>query len=138
MPHVSFNKLEDKERRALYHSFVMALEKCFAAGKGSGFLYEFLTRTEREMFAKRLAVITLLKKEIPVSAIASALKMSRVTIDTMAAKYEAGKYDKLVATALKDKGIGDIIDAIIENMNTAGGLMPPYVGRGSKRGKKNF
>ena len=133
MPHVSFNKLEDDERKALYRSFVKALEKAFRADKGFAIMQEFFTHTEREMFAKRLAVVVLIKKDIPSSKIAMMLKMSRVTIDTMVVKYDAGKYTHLINTALKDKGVGDIIDAIMQNMNTAGGLMPPYVGRGRKK-----
>ncbi len=133
MPHVSFNKLRDDQRKALYRSFVKALEKSFATEKGFFVLQEFLTYTEREMFAKRLAVITLLKKEVPVSKIASGLKMSRVTIDTMVVKYEAGKYANILNIALKEKGIENIIDTIFQNMNTAGGFMPPYINRTHRR-----
>ena len=135
MPHVSFNKLEDSERRALYRSLVKTLEKSFAQGKGFAVLQEFLTHTEREMLAKRLAVVVLIKREVPVSKIANILKMSRVTIDTMALKYEAGRYDQLVSVALKENSIGDLLDGLIKNMNTAGGLMPPYVGRGQKKSR---
>lgn len=133
MPHVSFNKLDDEKRKAIYREFVRALEKAFDDGKGFGVLQEFLTYTEREMFAKRLAVIALLKKNIPISKISNILKMSRVTIDTMSAKYEGGKYDLIIKTALKEKGIADILDDIIKNLNTAGGLMPPKVGKGRWR-----
>ena len=129
MPHVSSNRLDDEKRKALYREFVKALEKAFDAEKGFGVMQEFLTFTEKEMFAKRLAVIALLKKNISVYKISSVLKMSRVTIDTMSAKYEAGRYDLIIRTALKEKGVLDILDDIVENLNTAGGLMPPYVGR---------
>ncbi|MDP2642000.1 MAG: Trp family transcriptional regulator [bacterium] len=130
MPHVSFNKLDDQKRKELYREFVKSLERAFKSEKSFAVLQEFLTHTEREMFAKRFAVIALLKKSVPVSKIATVLKMSRVTIDTMAIKYESGKYDRLIASALKEKSIFDILDSIGENLDTAGGMLPPYVGRG--------
>ncbi len=129
MPHVSSNRLDDEKRKALYREFVKALEKAFDAGKGFGVMQEFLTFTEKVMFAKRLAVIALLKKNISVYKISNVLKMSRVTIDTMSAKYEASKYDLIIRIALKEKGVLDILDDVVENLNTAGGFMPPYIGR---------
>jgi uncharacterized protein YerC len=135
MPHVSFNKIDDDKRKALYREFVRVIEKACDAGKGFVVFQEFFTHTEREMFAKRLAVVALLKKQIPVSTIAGALKMSRVTIDTMALKYGSGKYDHMIQWALKEKNVLDILDDLAKNLNTAGGLMPPYIGQGSKRNK---
>lgn len=132
MPHVSFNKLADGEKKALYRSLVKALEKSFSDRRGFEVLQEFLTRTEREMLAKRFAVIALLKREVPASKIANVLKMSRVTIDTMAVKYEAGKYDKLIQAALREKNVMDILEDVFDKLNTAGGLLPPRIKRRSK------
>lgn len=133
MPHVSNNKLEDKHIESLYKELVFSLEKCFKDRKSLAVLNQFFTRTEREMFAKRFAVIAMLSRGISRATISRVLKMSPVTADTMHAKYEAGRYDWIVKAALKKKTIGDILDDITENLNTAGGILPPYIGRGRKR-----
>lgn len=135
MPHVSNNKLEDEERKALYRELIKSFEKAFSAGKGGSVLQQFLTYTEREMFAKRFAVIAMLEREVSVSAIAHSLKMSPATIDAMQAKYEARRYDEIIKV-LKGRSLGQIIEKISENLNTAGGLLPPYVGRGRKKNKR--
>jgi|SRR3990167_3896052 len=126
MPHVSNRKLNDKHSEALYKEFIRSLERCFDDEKGLYVLGQFFTRTEREMFAKRFAVIAMLDKRMPVSVIAKVLKMSPVTIETMAAKYEAGRYEWVLKSALGKKDIWEIIESII----TVGGVMPPKTGKG--------
>lgn len=126
MPHVSNRKLDEDHRKALYKEFVRSLEKCFDAEKGLYVLGQFFTHTEREMFSKRFAVIAMLSRLTPISVIAKVLKMSPVTVDTMSAKYEAGKYDWVVKAALGKKDVWEIIDRIV----TVGGVMPPKAGKG--------
>jgi Trp operon repressor len=132
MPHVSNQKLDDEERKALYRELVRSLEKAFSAGKGGSVLHGFFTYTEREMFAKRFAVIAMLEREVSVSKISRSLKMSPATIDVMQAKYEAGRYVEIV-NVLKGRSLDQILDKISDNLNTAGGVLPPYVGRGKKK-----
>jgi hypothetical protein len=84
------------------------------------------------MFAKRFAVIAMLEREVPVSSIARSLKMSPATIDAMQAKLEAGRYGEILKV-LKGRSLGQIIDKISRNLNTAGGMLPPYIGRGKKK-----
>src|SRR3989344_987708 len=126
MPHISPRKLEDKHLEALYREFTRSLERCFDDEKGLYVLGQFFTRTEREMFAKRFAVIAMLEKKVPVSVIAKTLKMSPVTIDVMSVKHESGKYEWIIKAALGKKDIWEII----ENISTVGGIMPPRVGKG--------
>ncbi|MCR4279740.1 MAG: Trp family transcriptional regulator [Candidatus Zambryskibacteria bacterium] len=130
MPHVSNNKLEEEHKEKLYREFLKSLERCFDAEKGLYVLGQFFTRTEREMFAKRFAVIAMLEKKIPASRIASALKMSRVTIDTMFVKHEAGKYEWVIKSALGKKNIWEIIESIL----TLDGSLPQKVGKGRYTG----
>ncbi len=130
MPHVSYNKLDDSLKEDLYRKFVRSLEKSFDSKNGLYFLGQFFTRTEREMFAKRFAVIVLLERQVLPSTISRALKMSRVTIDTMSLKHEAGKYEWVIKSTMGKKDFWKILDSISENLNTAGGLMPPRVGKG--------
>jgi len=126
MPHVSNNKLKDEDKKALYREFLKSIERAFDTEKGGAIFQEFLTYTEREMFAKRFAVIAMLEKKVPVSAIAAALKMSRVTIDTMSLKHEAGKYQWVIKSALGKKDIWEIINSIL----TLNGSLPSKVGKG--------
>jgi|SRR3989344_7205491 len=124
MTHVSHRKLDDDHIKALYKEFLRSLERCFDDEKGFLVLNQFLTRTEREMFSKRFAVIAMLEKKVPIFVIAKVLKMSPVTIETMSVKYEAGRYEWILKAALGKKDIWEIIESII----TVGGIMPPRVG----------
>ena len=126
MPHVSKRKLSDKHKEDLYKEFLKSLERCFDAEKGLYVMGQFFTHTEREMFAKRFAVIAMLEKKVPRSVIAEVLKMSPITIDTMHAKHDAGRYEWVIKAALGKKDIWEIIDDILH----VGGIMPPRVGKG--------
>lgn len=125
MPHVSTRKLEDKQKEDLYREFLKSLERCFDAEKGLYVLGQFFTQTEREMFAKRFAVIAMLEKKIPMAQIAQALKMSEVTVATMSVKHEAGKYEWIIKAALGKKDIWEIIDNIL----TLNGNLPHKAGK---------
>ncbi|NCN07983.1 hypothetical protein GW944_00235 [Candidatus Parcubacteria bacterium] len=127
---MSQRKLEDKQKEDLYHEFLKSLERAFDTEKGLFVLSQFFTQTEREMFAKRFAVIAMLKKKVPVTQIARALKMSDVTITTMSLKYEMGKYEWVVKSALGKKDIWEIIESIL----TLDGNLPQKVGKGRYKG----
>ena len=130
MPHVSNKKLKDDDQEALYKEFIQSLERCFDRRKSLVVLSRFLTHTEKEMFAKRFAVIAMLSRSIAPAIISQTLKMSPTTIETMNARYQAGKYDWVVKTALKKNTIWELLDDLTENLNTAGGFLPPKIGRG--------
>ena len=125
MPHISSKKLKKEHLQKLYIEFSDALEKSAKKSWVKFFLNDFLTRTEKIMFAKRFAVIYLLSKDIPVSYIAEALSMSPATISRMSLKYEIGKYSSLLkATKSEDKDIWKMLEKILR----AG--LSPRAGRG--------
>jgi Trp operon repressor len=130
MPHVSTRKLEDKQKEDLYREFLKSLERAFDTEKGLYVLGQFFTQTEREMFAKRFAVIAMLEKKVSMVQIARALKMSEVTIATMSLKHEAGKYDWVIKSALGKKDIWEIIESIL----TIDGYLPQKTGKGRYKG----
>ena len=130
MPHLSKKKLEKEYFNKLVTELSRSLERSFKQRKTKLVFYEFFTYTERAMFAKRLAVIAVLSKEISTYAIADALHMSSSTIDKMSLKYEREKYNGIIKYALGKKDIW----AIIEDILTLGGIMPPKVG--GKRWRK--
>ena len=76
------------------------------------------------MFAKRLAVIAMLSKDISTYAIAKALCMSPSTVERMSLNYEDSKYASIERYALGKKDIWEIIESIL----TVGGIMPPRAG----------
>lgn len=126
MTHVSHRKLSDADRKALYTEFVKSMERSFDQEKGFLVFSEFLTHTEREMFAKRFAVIVMLERKVPGMVIAEALKMSPVTVSLMSVKYKSGRYESVLKYALDRKDVWEII----ENIISAGGILPPMAGKG--------
>ena len=134
MPHLSKKKLNKKYFNQLVSEFVRSLERSFKNDKTRTVFYEFFTYTERAMFAKRLAIIAMLSRDISTYVIAETLHMSPSTVDRMALKYEYGKYNGIIKHALGKKDIWEIIDHIL-----MAGFMPPKVGGGRwKKLNKSF
>lgn len=109
----------------LYTEFGEALEKSAKKSWSKIFLEDFLTPTEKVMFAKRFAVICLLDRGVPVSYIWTALSMSPATVQRMSHKYESGKYNSLRKTIKREDGA---VWNILEKILRAG--LPPIAGRG--------
>ena len=120
MPHVSKRKLEEKFAKDLFLETVSVFEKAARKGELKQVLGELLTPTEKIMFAKRLAVISMLAQNIPIHVIADNLSMSSSTIDIMSLRFEVGSYSHVVENGLKKTDIVDIINMI----QTVGGIMP--------------
>ena len=126
MPHISKRKLEEKFVKDLFLEIVSVFEKASRRGELKRVLGELLTPTEKIMFAKRLAVISMLAQNIPIHVIADNLSMSSSTIDIMSLRFEVGSYSHVVENGLKKTDIVDIINMI----QTVGGIMPPRSGKG--------
>ncbi len=125
MPHISKRKLGARHLASLYEELVRSFERSFSETATKSVFQEFFTHTERIMFAKRLAVIAMLSRDISTYAIAEALGMSPSTINRMSVRYENDKYNQIIKKALGKKDIWEIIDSLL----TVGGLMPPRTGR---------
>jgi len=82
MPHLSTRLLDPKTEKQITSTFRMVLGKLDAKEIDS-FLYSILSKTERMMLAKRLAIVLLLKQGIDDAAIARALCVTRVTVNRM-------------------------------------------------------
>lgn len=89
----------------------------------SDFFEEFLTPTERIMFAKRLAIGLLLAKNYDYREISKVLRVSTTTISGVSILYKYGKnYRKVVDNLLKDEemekfwlGIGEKVASILSS-----------------------
>lgn len=130
MPHLSKRKISKQDFDRLVIELIRSMERSFKQGKTKPVFYEFFTYTERAMFAKRLAVIAMLSREVSNYAIANALCVSPSTVERMSLQYERGKYDGIIKHALGKKDIWEILESVL----SVGGLMPPRVG--GKRWKK--
>nr|QBM02450.1 hypothetical protein [uncultured archaeon] len=87
---------------------------------------EILTTTEKIMLAKRLAVILMLSGNTPQHKIADALKVSPTTVVKISLGIEIGKFDSILKISKSERAD---MEKIIWNILTAGGFMPPKVGR---------
>src|SRR3989344_202796 len=126
MPHISKRKLEEKFVKDLFLEIVSVFEKAGRRGELKRVLGELLTPTEKIMFAKRLAVISMLAQNIPIHVIADNLSMSSSTIDIMSLRFEVGSYSHVVENCIKKTEIVNIKNMI----QTVGGIMPPRSGKG--------
>lgn len=129
MPHVSKKKLPPEEIRKLKTELIRSLERSFTNMKSGAVFSEFFTRTEKIMFAKRFAIIAMLKKGVSTYAIAETLLVSPSTAERMRNSYEKGKYTHVVMHALGKKDIWNILEAILEGR----GIMPSKYGKGRWR-----
>lgn len=122
MPHVSKKKLSKKHEDMLYAKLV----EVFGSGKDTETLFdEFFTETEKTMYAKRLAVIYLLYKQVPTSYIYETLGMSPATVARMSVQFETGKFKHVVSKFKKiDASFWDVLESVLR----AG--LPPIAGRG--------
>jgi Trp operon repressor len=124
MPHISPKELQKDHLKSLYSNFVKILDRASKDSKSHIFLNEFLTRTEKIMLAKRLAVIYMLSKGIPEVKIANSLRMSPATISRFSSRIDIGKYEHTLKIFTQDK----VFLNILEKLLRAG--LPPITGRG--------
>lgn len=104
--------------------FANALEEADDRRKVSPMLRELFTKTEKIMFAKRIALVYLLSKKVPFAKIDSLLHLSPVTISKFSTRLDLGKYKQTIAIVTRRGKFLDILEKILQ----AG--MPPKYGRG--------
>ncbi len=126
MPHISKKILSKEFVKKLEKELGRSLERASANSKFDRVFGEFFTKTEKIMFAKRLAVISMFKKGVSRHMISQSLGMSPSTIERMSLKYEQGKYNNILNYAVGKKDIWKIIEDIL----TLNNIMPPRFGKG--------
>lgn len=85
MPHLSKKELDPRTKREILQTFEMILGK-LNRNEVNEFLSSLLTKTERTMLAKRLAIVTLLQEGVDDVDIAEALGVTRVTVNRIQLK----------------------------------------------------
>lgn len=126
MPHISKKKLDKKTLGKIFSKFVRVLSRAQNEKGLALILDELLTETERIMLAKRLSIALMLSGNIPQHRIAEVLCVSPSTVTRMSLAVERGQYDFIRNISQKDKVD---LEKIIWLLLTAGGLMPPRLGR---------
>lgn len=134
MPHVSRNRLPLKTEKELTESLNLVFSTISKRDEMLRFLSSLLTDTEKLMLAKRLAVIVLIKEEIPDSDIAESLHVTRVTVSRLRYYYEARAkegYDIALAKIKNDKvlaGVKRFLLALADySVKAAGGYVRPTI-----------
>lgn len=83
MPQVSRYKLNQEAEEELRNQLELVLTKISKAEEMKFFLEALLTKTEKLMLAKRLALVVLLQEDLSDSKIAEALHLTRITVSKM-------------------------------------------------------
>ena len=125
MPHVSKKKLKKETLKQLDKKLVSTFESAYEGRAFAKVFRELFTQTEKIMFAKRLAIVFLLSKEIPQHRIVDILKVSPSTVAKMSLKLENGKFETIIKTTKKKNELVNFIEFLL----TAGGTMSPIAGR---------
>ena len=103
MPHISQQKMEDKDFNKIYDQLLTFFDTAGNNRKSDVLFSEFFTKTEKIMFAKRLAILCLVDDHISEHYISYILKVSPSTINRIRLNYEIGKYPYLTKLIKKNK-----------------------------------
>lgn len=102
MPHVSRKKLPDKVLRQILNSFLFVLTDIKDKKKMAEFLDAFLSKTEKIMLAKRLAIVFLLSEGAEETKISETLSVTQSTVSRIKLWYETkGTGYKVAVVKLK-------------------------------------
>ncbi len=119
MPHISKQLLEKKRFLEIHRQLFKIITEISRSGKTKIILDELLTKTEKLMLAKRLAIIFMLDQKESMYAISNILKVSPSTVARMSLSYENGSYANIIEEMRKQSSFWVQFHKII----------PPRVGR---------
>ena len=126
MPHISSKKLDKDFSDKLFKELLLIFGKAQTKNLLPLVMNELFTETEKIMLAKRLAIILMLSSRTPQHRIVEILKMSPTTVAKTSLGIEIGKYKSILKISNKEK---TNLEKIVWGFLTAGGVMPPKVGR---------
>lgn len=133
MPQVSKIKLDKKIEEKLVYNLKLILTKVNKYEDMDSFITSLLTPTERLMLAKRIAIIVLIKENLPDSKIASALHVTRVTVSKMRYFLEArGEGYEVVIRVLNNERLMKELRSFLSKLagysiRAAGGYVKPEI-----------
>ncbi len=133
MPHISSKRLNKDLSEKLFKDFIGVLNKAQSKHIFQKIIDEILTSTEKEMLAKRIAIVIMLDSRIPQHSIVDMLNVSPSTVAIASSRIEMHKYKNILNVCKKEK---NGLEEIVRDFLTVGGLMPSKLGK--RYWKKNF
>ncbi len=133
MAHVSNKKLPTKVRERIDTQLIDVLTKRWTRDAKTSVLYELLTKTEKLMFAKRVAMIAMIGAGCSSYEIAQSLGVGNETVARFTQSYRSKKF-KNIAQILDDGNNAESISEIVEVLIHVG--MPSRSTRRSKTFRK--
>ena len=127
MPHISKRLLQKEQFIEMHKQLYKIINDFSKINKTSLLLDTILTKTEKIMLSKRLAIVLLLDQGETIYAIENTLKVSPSTVARISNDHENGKFSKML-NEIKKTDIWDEIKKII----------PPRVGRNRFKNFLNF
>lgn len=129
MPHVSRHKVDKEVFRSIHDRLIEVLAGFTERRDLSDLLDDLLTKTERTMIAKRLAIAVMLHKGYPFGVISRTLKVSEGTISIMRERIDRGGkgFEKALIRLEKEKKLAVLLanlDKVIRFFAT-----PPIAGK---------
>lgn len=97
MPQVSKNKLKPKVKKDITSQFINTIAH-LDKKSADIFFNQFFTKTERLMFAKRLAIVYLLREGFSSYRISRLLKVSKSTVLNLNSKYSFLEKETIIST----------------------------------------
>ncbi len=119
MPHISKQLLEKGKFLDIHKQLFRVIADLSRSGRTRAILDQLLTKTEKLMLAKRLAIIFMLDQKESIYAISNILKVSPSTVARMSLLYENGGYRDILEEMRKQNSFWTKLEKII----------PPRVGR---------
>ncbi len=120
---LSKNRLTTNQRSELIGQFTEVLGK-LTKNQAHDFYAELFGYEEKEIFAKRLAIILMLHEKRSGYAIACLLKVSETTVAKLAYRYHKGDFNQIITSLTKSKKNYISVLELIDSILTVGGIMP--------------
>lgn len=133
MPHVSRIKLDKKTEKELEDSLELSLAKFTKKEEMHEFISSLLSSTEKQMLAKRLAIVILLREGVQQKSIANTLNVTEATVSRMALYLEVkGKgYDMALQKLKNEKYMQELKKLLLKiagySIRPAGGYVKPEI-----------
>lgn len=110
MPHVSRKKLPDETLQQIIDTFLFVLTDIKDKQIMESFLNSILSKTEKTMLAKRLAMVFLLSENVEETKIAQILNVTQSTVSLMKLRLETkwAGYQQAVAKIKKQKALEEL------------------------------
>lgn len=129
MTQISRYKIDKKVYDDIFDNFLQVVSGIDSKEKATLFMDNFLTKTEKIMLSKRLAIGVLVSQGINYRDISSILKVSTGTVGVFASHYKYNdKYKKIIDGVVKNKKMYNLLIKIAGGVTKAIG----FGGKGSR------